>query len=269
MAEGKFVSYLRVSTAKQGTSGLGLEAQRAAVDSYLNGGRWSVIRELVEVESGKRADRPKLAEALALCRLHGAVLLVAKLDRLSRNAAFLFNLRDAGVKFIAADMPEANELTVGIMAVVAEGERKAISKRTTEALAAAKIRLANLTDEERAERVAKGKALKLGAVRWDHLQAGAADRGRVAGIATRRARRRAGRPTLHRSSRAYRLKVSPRSLLWHRLCSSVAFQRHAARRGGARCRCRGCWHGQSDCRRKPTAEIHTGLLMHQLTGRRF
>ncbi len=188
MAEGRFVSYLRVSTAKQGASGLGLDAQRAAVDSYLNGGRWSVIRELVEVESGKRADRPKLAEALSLCRLHGAVLLVAKLDRLSRNAAFLFNLRDAGVKFIAADMPEANEMTVGIMAVVAEGERKAISKRTTEALAAAKIRLANLTVEERAERVAKGKALKLGAVRWDHLQAGAADRGRLAGIATRRSR---------------------------------------------------------------------------------
>lgn len=188
MAEGKFVSYLRVSTAKQGISGLGLEAQRAAVDSYLNGGRWAVIRELVEVESGKRADRPKLAEALSLCRLHGAVLLVAKLDRLSRNAAFLFNLRDAGVKFIAADMPEANEMTVGIMAVVAEGERKAISKRTTEALAAAKIRLANLTGEERADRVAKGKALKLGAVRWDHLRGVAADRGRVAGIATRRAK---------------------------------------------------------------------------------
>ncbi len=122
---------------------------------FLNGGRWSVIREVVEVESGKRADRPKLAEALALCRLHGATLLVAKLDRLSRNAAFLFNLRDAGVRFIAADMPEANEMTVGIMAVVAEGERKAISKRTTEALAAARVRLANLTEEERADRVAQ------------------------------------------------------------------------------------------------------------------
>ena len=188
MAEGKFVSYLRVSTAKQGSSGLGLEAQRTAVEGFLNGGRWSVIREVVEVESGKRADRPKLAEALALCRLHGAVLLVAKLDRLSRNAAFLFNLRDAGVRFIAADMPEANEMTVGIMAVVAEGERKAISKRTTEALAAAKVRLANLTDEERTDRVARGKAVKLGAVRWDHLRQGAADQGRVAGIATRRAR---------------------------------------------------------------------------------
>ncbi len=188
MVDGKFVSYLRVSTAKQGASGLGLDAQRAAVAGFLNGGRWSVIREVVEVESGKRADRPKLTEALALCRLHGAVLLVAKLDRLSRNAAFLFNLRDAGVRFIAADMPEANEMTVGIMAVVAEGERKAISKRTMEALEAAKVRLANLTEEERADRVARGKAVKLGAVRWDHLQAGGADRGRVAGIATRQAR---------------------------------------------------------------------------------
>ena len=188
MADGKFVSYLRVSTAKQGASGLGLDAQRAAVAGFLKGGRWSVIREVVEVESGKRADRPKLAEALALCRLHGAVLLVAKLDRLSRNAAFLFNLRDAGVRFIAADMPEANEMTVGIMAVVAEGERKAISKRTTEALAAAKVRLANLTEEERADRIARGKAVKLGAVRWDHLQAGGADRGRAVGIASRRAK---------------------------------------------------------------------------------
>ena len=188
MAEGKFVSYLRVSTAKQGASGLGIEAQRAAVAAFLNGGRWSLVRELVEMESGKRVDRPKLAEALALCRLHGAVLLVAKLDRLSRNAAFLFNLRDAGVRFIAADMPEANEMTVGIMAVVAEGERKAISKRTMEALAAAKVRLANLTEEERADRVARGRAVKLGAVRWDHLQAGGGDRGRVAGIATRRAK---------------------------------------------------------------------------------
>ena len=188
MAEGKFVSYLRVSTKTQGASGLGLEAQRAAVAGFLNGGRWTVIREVVEIESGKRADRPKLAEALALCRLHGATLLVAKLDRLSRNAAFLFNLRDAGVRFIAADMPEANEMTVGIMAVVAEGERKAISKRTTEALAAAKVRLASLTEEERAERIARGKAVKLGAVRWDHLKAGPADRGRVAGIATRRAK---------------------------------------------------------------------------------
>ena len=186
--KGKIVSYLRVSTAKQGASGLGLDAQRAAVSGFLAGGRWSFVREVVEVESGKRADRPRLDEALKLCRLHGATLLVAKLDRLSRNAAFLFNLRDAGVRFIAADMPEANELTVNIMAAVAEAERKAIAKRTKEALAAAKVRLANLTEEERADRIAQGRAVKLGAVRWDHLQAGGADRGRVAGIATRQAK---------------------------------------------------------------------------------
>ena len=99
-----------------------------------------MIRELVEVESGKRADRPKLAEAMALCRLHGAVLVIAKLDRLSRDAHFLIGLQKAGVRFIAADMPEANEMVVGIMAVVAQAERKMISVRTKAALAAAKAR---------------------------------------------------------------------------------------------------------------------------------
>ena len=171
MAGGKFVSYLRVSTAKQGASGLGLEAQRSAVAAYLNGGRWSVIREVVEVESGKRADRPKLAEAMALCRLHGATLLVAKLDRLSRDAAFLMNLQAAGVRFVAADLPQANEMTVGIMAVVAQAERKAISTRTKEALAAAKAR-----------------GTKLGGPKWDHLTGTTGDKGRAASIATRQAR---------------------------------------------------------------------------------
>lgn len=137
---GKFVSYLRVSTAQQGRSGLGMEAQRKAVMDYLNGGQWKLVAEFVEVESGKRDDRPQLAAALAACRLHGARLVIAKLDRLSRNAAFLLNLRDAGVKFVAADMPDANEMTIGIMAVVAEAERKMISVRTKGALAAAKAR---------------------------------------------------------------------------------------------------------------------------------
>lgn len=140
MAEGRFISYLRVSTAKQGASGLGLEAQRKAVADYLNGGRWTLISEVVEVESGKRNDRPKLAEALRLCRLHNATLVIAKLDRLSRDAAFLLNLQAAGVRFVAADMPEANEMVVGIMAVVAQAERKMISTRTKAALAAAKAR---------------------------------------------------------------------------------------------------------------------------------
>jgi len=142
MAEGKFVSYIHVSTKRQGKSGLGLEAQRKAVDDFLNGGNWSVISEHVEVESGKKSDqhRPELAKALQACRLYGAKLVIAKLDRLSRNAHFLLGLEKAGVDFVAADMPNANRLTVGIMAMVAEEEGKAISARTKAALAAAKKR---------------------------------------------------------------------------------------------------------------------------------
>ncbi len=137
---GKFISYLRVSTAKQEASGLGLEAQRKAVLDYLNGGSWELLAEYMETESGKKNDRPKLAKALDHCKITGATLLIAKLDRLSRNAHFLLGLQDAGVKFIAVDMPTANELTVGIMALVAQEERKAISARTKAALAAAKAR---------------------------------------------------------------------------------------------------------------------------------
>lgn len=140
MAEGRFISYLRVSTARQGASGLGLEAQRQAVADFLDGGRWQLLAEVVEIESGKRNDRVKLAEALKLCRLHNATLVIAKLDRLSRDAAFLLNLQAAGVRFVAADMPEANEMVVGIMAVVAQAERKMISARTKAALQAAKAR---------------------------------------------------------------------------------------------------------------------------------
>jgi DNA invertase Pin-like site-specific DNA recombinase len=117
-----------------------LEAQQAAVRDYLNGGRWELLREFTEVESGKRGDRPELAKALAACRVHRATLVIAKLDRLSHNAAFLLNLRDAGVEFVCADMPAANRLTVGIMALVAEEEARMISARTKAALAAAKAR---------------------------------------------------------------------------------------------------------------------------------
>ena len=140
MSAGAFVSYLRVSTERQGRSGLALEAQRQAVADFLAGGSWRHVAELVEVESGSRDNRPRLSEAMALCRLHGATLVIAKLDRLSRDAAFLLNLQKAGVRFVAADMPEANELVVGIMAVVAQTERKMISARTKAALAAAKAR---------------------------------------------------------------------------------------------------------------------------------
>lgn len=140
MATGKFVTYLRVSTDRQGKSGLGLEAQRKAVADYLNGGAWTLLREFVEVESGKRNDRPQLAAAMDECKLTGATLLIAKLDRLSRNASFLIGLRDSGTKFVAADMPDANRMTVGILALVAENEREAISARTKAALQASKAR---------------------------------------------------------------------------------------------------------------------------------
>ena len=140
MASGKYVTYLRVSTARQGVSGLGLEAQRAAVQAHLNGGSWKIVAEVVEVESGKKNDRPQLAKAMSLCRVHGATLLIAKLDRLSRNVAFLSNLMEAGVPFTAADMPEADKTQLQMMMVFAEHEARAISSRTKAALQAAKMR---------------------------------------------------------------------------------------------------------------------------------
>ena len=122
MAQGKFISYLRVSTDKQGISGLGMDAQKQAVANYLNGGSWTLVQEVVEVESGKRHDRPAIAEALRLCRLHRATLIIAKLDRLARNVHFISSLMEAGVEFVACDFPEANRLTVHILAAVAEHE---------------------------------------------------------------------------------------------------------------------------------------------------
>jgi len=135
-----FVSYLRVSTDKQGRSGLGIEAHRAAVAAYLMGFGATPLAEFVEVESGKRDDRPQLARALAECRVRKATLIIAKLDRLARDAHFLLGLQRSGIAFTAVDMPNANRLTVGIMAMVAEEERRAISERTKAALAAAKAR---------------------------------------------------------------------------------------------------------------------------------
>jgi DNA invertase Pin-like site-specific DNA recombinase len=140
MATGKFVAYYRVSTARQGESGLGLDAQRAAVAEYLNGGRWTLLNEFTEVESGGKNDRPQLAKAMALCKLTGARLVIAKLDRLSRDLHFLTGLKGAGVKFVCADMPDATELTIHIYASLAEHERQVISARTKAALAAAKAR---------------------------------------------------------------------------------------------------------------------------------
>ncbi len=144
MAQGKFVAYYRVSTQQQGRSGLGLEAQRASVATYLNGGHWTLVAEFTEVETGKGsnalATRPQLRAALDACKRHKATLLVAKLDRLARNVHFLSGLMESGVDFVAVDLPQANKLTVHIIAAMAEYERDAISKRTKEALAAAKAR---------------------------------------------------------------------------------------------------------------------------------
>ena len=116
--------------------------QRKSVEDFLNGGHWQLVKEFVEIESGKKTDRqrPVLAEAIIACRLYGAKLVIAKLDRLSRNAHFLLGLKEAGVDFVAADLPTANRLTVGIMAMVAEEEGRMISERTKAALAAARRR---------------------------------------------------------------------------------------------------------------------------------
>lgn len=192
MTTDKYISYLRVSTARQGASGLGLEAQRFNIEGYLNGGKCTLLKEFVEVESGgKDLNRPKLQEALQLCRATGSILLIAKLDRLSRDAHFLLGLQKAGVKFVAVDMPTANELTVGIMALVAQEERKAISKRTKEALAAAKAR-----------------GVRLGNPR--NLTSDAAERGRAAGVAAIKAR--AGNFAKERIFRIHQLKIEGHSL---------------------------------------------------------
>ena len=135
-----YVAYYRVSTDEQERSGLGLDAQRKAVIDFINGGAANLIAEFTEIESGKRNDRPQLAEALKLCRKEKAVLVIAKLDRLARNVAFISNLMESGVDFQAVDMPDANRLTVHILAAVAEHEREMISQRTKAALQAAKAR---------------------------------------------------------------------------------------------------------------------------------
>jgi DNA invertase Pin-like site-specific DNA recombinase len=174
VAEGKFVSYLRVSTARQGRSGLGLEAQRQAVTDFLNGGNWTLVKEFRETESGKKADRPELEKAFQLCRLTGAKLVIAKLDRLSRDAHFLLGLEKAGVDFVAADMPHANKLTIGIMAVMAQHEREMISARTKAALAAAKRRGVKLGGDRGSIPTNKQRARAI-AVRQDRADSRAAD----------------------------------------------------------------------------------------------
>jgi DNA invertase Pin-like site-specific DNA recombinase len=162
MATGAFVAYYRVSTVRQGRSGLGLEAQENAVLTYLNGGNWQLKASFTEVESGGNDARPELAKALAACRRFGARLIVAKLDRLSRDARFLMDLKAKGVKFLIADMPEANELTVDLFAILAEHERRVISERTKAALAAAKRRGVKLGGGP--ERISRAEARKGAAI---------------------------------------------------------------------------------------------------------
>lgn len=140
MAQGRFISYIRVSTSRQGASSLGLEAQQKAVRDYLNGGSSELVGEFVEIESGKRSDRPQLAEAMAACKREKATLVIAKIDRLARNVAFIANLMESGIEFVAVDMPHANKLTLHILSAVAEHEREMISARTKAALEAAKAR---------------------------------------------------------------------------------------------------------------------------------
>jgi DNA invertase Pin-like site-specific DNA recombinase len=147
----RFVAYYRVSTARQGRSGLGLEAQKAAVLAFING-RAELVAEFTEVESGKHANREELKKAIAACKKHKAKLVIAKLDRLSRNLAFIATLMESGVEFVAVDMPEANKLTVHILAAMAEHEREQISKRTKDALAAAKRRGKRLGNHHRGDR---------------------------------------------------------------------------------------------------------------------
>lgn len=158
----EFVAYYRVSTQKQGQSGLGLEAQKASVLDFIKQRGGTLIAEYVEVESGKRNDRPEIAEALRHAKKSGATLLIAKLDRLARNVAFIANLLESGAEVMAADMPEANRFMLHVMAAVAENEARAISDRTKAALAAKKARGAKLGFAN-PDRKDQGRACRAGA----------------------------------------------------------------------------------------------------------
>lgn len=144
----KWVAYTRVSTQRQGRSQLGIEGQKHAIGEYIRTHGGVCVAEFTEVESGRNNERPELQRALASCRMHGGRLLIAKLDRLARRAAFLLSLRDSGIDFVACDLEGANRLTVGILAMVAETEADTISARTKAALAAARRRGVKLGNSE-------------------------------------------------------------------------------------------------------------------------
>lgn len=177
MDDAKVITYYRVSTKAQGLSGLGLEAQAAAVGQYLAGGNATVLASYTDVESGTRADRPQLAKALRHAKHSGATLVIAKLDRLARNVAFVSSLMESGVRFVAADNPHATEFTIHILAAVAQHEAKMIARRTREALAAAKARGVKLGKPENLRNQAvgtvKGAATKRQQARegYAHVQA--------------------------------------------------------------------------------------------------
>lgn len=162
MANGKFIGYVRVSTDKQGKSGLGIEAQRREIRDYLNGGSWELIQEYVEVESGKLNERQELQKALNHCKVTGATLVIAKLDRLSRDSHFIGSVMKSGIEFVAVDMPTANKFTVHIYAALAEQEREMISQRTKAALLSAKQRGTVLGNPKNLNKEASAKGRVLG-----------------------------------------------------------------------------------------------------------
>lgn len=135
-----YIAYYRVSTTRQGKSGLGLEAQQSTVETFLSSHGGNLLESFTEIESGKNGNREQLQKAIKRCKVKNAVLLVSKLDRLSRQVSFISNLQDSGVKFVIAENPQLNELVIHVLAAVAQAERKAISERTKQALQAAKAR---------------------------------------------------------------------------------------------------------------------------------
>lgn len=151
----KYIAYFRVSTDKQGASGLGLEAQQTAVQGYGS----EIVHSFTEIESGADNDRPQLTAAIAMCREIGAALLIAKIDRLSRDAGFLMTLRSSGLDIVAADMPHVSTLEFGMRAVFSQHEREEISRRTKAALAAAKARGVRLGSRDPAKASAAGVAV--------------------------------------------------------------------------------------------------------------
>ena len=156
----KYIAYYRVSTQKQGNSGLGIDAQKTAVQKFISQDD-ELISELTDIESGKNNNRPDLLRAIELCKINDSTLLIAKLDRLSRNAAFIFTLRDSKVKFKCCDMPDANSVTIGIMAVLAQDERERTSQRTKDALSELKRQGKKLGTPQNLDNNARLKGLEV------------------------------------------------------------------------------------------------------------